>query len=179
MKDFVVKRATQNGVTVREAKWYLEMLTESCKAHGLRRIDAEQMAIDIFDDELAECEFGEKNHFTEFRTQRPRISKKFNDFMNALEEAKMAALKHKDDEDNGTCNFDTPTIRLAGWQKKFVERACRVVGLDCSKWENEYMNYHILRVTDGRGYRRTVMAKAFARAMQKSGYESSVYYQMD
>lgn len=179
MKAQVVGRAVRDGVSEREAKWYLLKLVEGCKKSGLRYVDAERMAIDVFDDELAEYEFGNKNRFAAFRAKKERIPKKVIDLIDALEKAKESALKHKDDEDGGTCNFDTPTLRLEGWTEPLVKRACRVVDLDCQKWEKHYMNYHIYGACNGQANRHTNMAEAFTDSMRSSGYEADVWYAMD
>ena len=177
--ESVINRAVKNGVSEVEAKWYLLMLTEQCEKSGLHGIDAERMALDVFDDELAEHEFGESNAFTKYKGEKPRIQAKVLALIDALQLAKDEALKFKDVDDGGTCNFDCPTIRLAGWREKVVKRAAKVVGLDCQKWEDYYMNYHICGACYGQANRRTEMAEAFTKAMEKKGYEADVWYAVD
>ena len=180
-QERIIKRAVKNGVTEIEAKWYLQMLVEHCEENCgfYNRVDAIRMAYDMLDDELAGVEAGEGSWFTKFRAKRPRIQEKVLAFINALQRAKDEALKFKDVDDGGTCNFDCPEIRLAGWRERLAKRAARVVGLDCDRWDWHYMNYHISGACDGQGNRRTTMAEAFARSMESAGYETAVWYAMD
>ena len=96
----------------------------------------------------------------------------------ALLLARSEALKLKDTEDGGTCNFDTPTLKLSDkWTREEIEEAFKDTTLTPYFIEGNYI--HILGATCGQGYRNTEMAKAFRDSLQESGYTSYVHYQMD
>lgn len=179
-KKVVINRAIKNGITEIEANWYLQTLANHCDANlGVHGITAERLALEIFDDELAEYEAGLSNAFTRYKNKKERIPQKVLNLIIALQKANEEAMKFKDNPDGGTCNFDTPEIRLKGWKENTVKTACRCVGLDCQKWEAHYMNYHILGTCYGMADCRTTMAEAFAKSLYKSGFEASVYYAVD
>lgn len=174
MEKELIARALRNGLTEDEAKWYLLSLESNINSR-----DAESIAVSIFNDEITASESGEDNAFTKFKKKKQRIPEKAVALIAALRKAKEAALRYKDVEDGGTCNFDTPTIRLERWQEKTVKIICKIAGLDCSKWENYYMNYHILGGCYGQANRRTDMAEAFAKSLENDGYKASVWYAID
>ena len=88
------------------------------------------------------------------------------------------AQKLKDMEDGGTCNFDTPTLKLTSeWKEADVNEAFKLTGLQPYKVEKGY--YHILGACEGQGDRRTAMAETFRDSLKALGYNSHVYYQMD
>lgn len=88
------------------------------------------------------------------------------------------AQKLKDTEDGGTCNFDTPTLKLTSeWKEADVNEAFKLTGLQPYKVEKGY--YHILGACEGQGSRRTAMAEAFRDCLRELGYTSYVYYQID
>ena len=88
------------------------------------------------------------------------------------------AQRLKDIEDEGTCNFDTPTLMLTPeWKESDVDEAFKLTGMRPYKVDKSY--YHILGATEGQGFRRTEMAKAFRDSLKEQGYTSYVHYQMD
>ena len=88
------------------------------------------------------------------------------------------ALKQKDIEDGGTCNFDTPTLILPSeWNKANINEAFKLTGFQAYKVRENV--YHVLGAVEGQGYRRTAMAETFRDTLIKLGYNSGVYYQMD
>ena len=96
----------------------------------------------------------------------------------ALQIAIYEASKHKNDEDGGTCNFDTPTLILSSeWKESDGQRVFRSVGLRPYKVAKNV--YHVFDVAEGQGFRRTAMAEAFRDCMVQLGYVSHVHYQMD
>ena len=96
----------------------------------------------------------------------------------ALLIAHYEAQQLKDMEDGGTCNFDTPTLKLTSeWKEADVNKAFNLTGLQPYKVEKGY--YHILGACEGQGFRRTAMAEAFRDCMVQLGYVSHVHYQMD
>ena len=88
------------------------------------------------------------------------------------------AQKLKDVDDGGTCNFDTPTLKLTSeWKEADVNEAFKLTGLRPYKVDEDY--YHILGACEGQGDRRTAMAEAFRDKLKTLGYNSHVHYQMD
>lgn len=57
-----------------------------------------------------------------------------------LERAKMQADAARQDDDGGTCNFDSPTIdyRAMGMQKAKAIETIKSVGLSCFDWTGYY-----------------------------------------
>ena len=96
----------------------------------------------------------------------------------ALMIAKIEAEKLKDIDDGGTCNFDSPTLSLPSeWTKMMLDVAFMNTGMNYTKIGKETIL--ISGFLEGQGFRRTAMAEAFSEALNKLGYVSRVYYQMD
>ncbi len=96
----------------------------------------------------------------------------------AIMKAEMEAQKYADTEDGGTCNFDTPMVKVKATEKQLAQMEWRVFKEgerqpDGGTW------FQILIRLSGQGNRRTRMAEAAAKSLQESGYNSSVYYAMD
>lgn len=94
--------------------------------------------------------------------------------------AKAAAETHANDDDGGTCNFDTAFIRLPRWNRQQTIKAFENAGLRTDAWNifggSAYM---VLGCYTGQGDRRTNQAEAIRDCLESSGYEAHVYYQMD
>lgn len=106
------------------------------------------------------------------------------DLIKALEQAKGKALEHIENDDGGTCNFDTALLlRPLCLTKAEFEEAVKAAGLRCRYDNSRYSAgkgyYHINGYESGQGNRRTDMVEAFSESLNKSGYMSAVYYQMD
>ena len=86
------------------------------------------------------------------------------------------ANKHKNVNDLGTCNMDTPIIFLPKWRKSDIEQAFKITGLVPSI---DGISVHVLRACEGQGFRRTTMAEAFRDSMKEQGYQAVVDYRMD
>lgn len=96
----------------------------------------------------------------------------------ALLIAKIEADKLKDTDDGGTCNFDTPTLKLPSeWTDWMLEVAFLHTGLSYERINKETI--HVLGAVEGQGFRRTAMAEAFSNKLCELGYVSYVCYQMD
>ena len=96
----------------------------------------------------------------------------------ALLIAKIEAEKFKDTDDGGTCNFDTPTLKLPSeWTNWMLDVAFQRTGLSYERVSKETIFIH--GAVEGQGFRRTTMAEAFRDSLVASGYVSYVYYQMD
>ncbi len=98
----------------------------------------------------------------------------------ALKRSAIAAVKHINDGDGGTCNFDSPALswKECGMRKSTVEAAIKEAGLRWYEWSALKM----LVVTGfqwGQGDRRTNMAEAFSANLESEGYGHHMYYAMD
>lgn len=81
-------------------------------------------------------------------------------------------------DDGGTCNFDTPIVNLGKGvnKKKLAEMDWRIEPVSERGNGGWYFVFIDLR---GQANRRTKMAEAAAKSLQESGWEASVWYQMD
>lgn len=90
------------------------------------------------------------------------------------------AAMFADENDGGTCNFDSAVIALPYWSVSKVKEAFEKAGLRasaCRSFGNSY--YLIGGCYSGQGNRRTTMAEAVYEYLKKLGYQVSMYYQMD
>lgn len=96
----------------------------------------------------------------------------------ALRRATVACMAHANDEDGGTCNFDSPTLdyESCGMARDDAERVIKAVGLSCYDWEKQLV---ITGPFGGQANRRTNMARAFYESMTEDGVAAGMYYQMD
>ena len=96
----------------------------------------------------------------------------------SLIRAKLEAKKYADVEDGGTCNFDTPVLKLGSeWTDERRDRAFALTGL--RPYRISKSTIHVLDAVEGQGFRRTAMAEAFRDSLRASGYEAYVDYRMD
>lgn len=103
---------------------------------------------------------------------------KILELKSALLIAKIKADELKNVDDGGTCNFDTPTLKLPSeWSNWMLDVAFQHTGLTYERINKETI--HILGAVEGQGFRRTAMAEAFRDKLCELGYVSYVYYQMD
>lgn len=96
------------------------------------------------------------------------------DLIDSAAEAQQFALAN----DGGTCNFDSPTVRLERWNKEQLINAVKNAGLNCF-YCKFFKSWVITGGTSGQGNRRTTMAEAIKDSLKKRGYDASMYYQMD
>ena len=91
--------------------------------------------------------------------------------------ADIAARSVTNREDWGTCNFDTPVIKLDRASKsKLAELDWAVEPVGPGLWRGWYFVFVTL---DGQGNLRTRMAQAAAKSLNESGWEASVFYEAD
>ena len=87
----------------------------------------------------------------------------------------------KDTEDTGTCNFDSPVIRLPRWKDYEVKQACELAGVQIggqlSGWWRGYR--FVSTAMYGQAYCRTKMAETAKMHLEADGYDVSMYYQID
>lgn len=95
-----------------------------------------------------------------------------------IRQAEGESLVYKDVDDGGTCNFDTPIIKLPDGIKphelRLLSWHVAPVG------ERGFKGWYFLftRIL-GQGDRRTTMAETVAKYLSGHGVEASVFYQMD
>jgi hypothetical protein len=95
--------------------------------------------------------------------------------------ARDAALAHKDDPDNGTCNRDTPVLRVPpGTREATILAAAEAAGISASKiqWLGR-VGYFIFAPSSGQASRCSRMAEAACGALKDAGLEAIMWYQMD
>lgn len=100
----------------------------------------------------------------------------FDKLERALMNADKAARQFAESEDNGTCNFDTPVIRIKATEKQMASLDYKVVKVGEKGWKDCWFVFIPLM---GQGNRRTRMAEAAARSLIADGFEAGVYFQMD
>ncbi len=114
----------------------------------------------------------------------------------ALERAKHKAYAAMGDEDDdgGTCNFDSPVLDFSacGLKKAAAEKIIADADLSCYDWR-PFKSHRgedgklikaptylvIVGFQRGQGFLRTRMAEAFCNSLNNDGIESGMYYQMD
>ena len=106
--------------------------------------------------------------------------KQIKELTESLLRAKEHANKYADDEDDGTCNFDTPQLFLEGWNPEEAKQAFEKadLGYDFQSVKKNLL-VHIYSCLSGQGSRRTKMAEAMRDSLISDGYKAYVYYQMD
>jgi hypothetical protein len=109
------------------------------------------------------------------------MNSKVQNLVNALKKSNEAALKLKDTEDGGSCNFDSPIIKLPRWKESEIKEASEESGVDIgdqlSGWHKGYR--FVGTVKYGQANCRTRMAEAAKKSLEADGYDVSMYYQMD
>lgn len=111
-----------------------------------------------------------------------KSNEKYDALRKALEKAKIIADNAFQEDDGGTCNFDSPTLdyRAMGMSKKKAVETIEQTGLWCSEWKSYVGCMLVIRgMTKGQGNCRTAMAEAFHKSLKADGIASSMYYQMD
>lgn len=95
----------------------------------------------------------------------------------AICNAEKAAREYANIDDGGTCNFDTPIIKIDKANKKrLAEMDWRVVPVDGKIWKGWYFVFIDLH---GQGARRTKMAEVAAESLKNEGFDAAVFYEMD
>lgn len=108
------------------------------------------------------------------------MSERSENLKNALIRAKEAALKFAGVEDGGTCNFDSPMLRLYRWRQTEIEEAFNGTGLNCFATTIFGTKYYVVcGGAYGQANRRTAMAEEMCRIIKAAGFDAEMYYQMD
>lgn len=98
------------------------------------------------------------------------------DLAKAMHDTMLAIID--DNDDGGTCNFDTPVLFIKGARYDKLKELGLLVGVRISKWGTGY--YHIDgNFLVGQGNLRTKCAETFAKSLSDSGWDAYVYYAMD
>lgn len=110
---------------------------------------------------------------------RPHMTHyQFDNLETAIMNASKAAEAYAYTEDGGTCNFDSPAIRV-----KATARQMAMLDFSVTKWGRRLPDgstwYVINMPLSGQGNRRSRMAEAAADSLRAQGYEACVCYQMD
>lgn len=82
----------------------------------------------------------------------------------------------------GTCNLDSPEIRLPRWRESDVMQACSLADsrLYANKWTSKPSGTFVFGGFDvPQGVNRTRRVEAFASAIKAAGYDASVHYAID
>lgn len=95
------------------------------------------------------------------------------DMKYALNEGKKAV---EGMEDRGTCNFDSPTLFLKGFDEGKAIAAIEAAGSGAWRYRGEYI---ISPCISAQGEPRTVKAEKIASVLRLKGYDAGMYYQMD
>lgn len=105
-----------------------------------------------------------------------KYAKLRDDIRAAIAAGKRAII---DEDDDGTCNFDAPTLSLKGWNRKKVIQAAREAGTSADPWGLWGRIEYIISCPYGQANRRTVYAEAIRDSLKAAGYDAGMYYAMD
>lgn len=83
-------------------------------------------------------------------------------------------------EDGGTCNFDSPALKLPRWNSKKIKQAAEEAGCGAWKWELwGNARWVISFRSSGQANRRSRRADALVEALSGMGYDCTEYCAMD
>lgn len=99
-----------------------------------------------------------------------------NKLVNDIATANNAAFEYSEISDGGTCNFDTPImkIKLSRKEREALKDFLTPIG---GRYYKDW--YYVEVCLFGQGDRRTRMAEAAAEVLENLGYTACVSYQMD
>lgn len=111
----------------------------------------------------------------------PALSGKYaqlaDDLRKAAEAGREAA---KASDDGGTCNFDSATLYLKGWNREKVEQAARAAGVGFFVWNLWGSKSFVFPLRGvGQGNANTAAAEAMRDALKDMGYDAGMYCQID
>lgn len=106
------------------------------------------------------------------------------EFSNHLMWAQQDAFEAENlnNEDGGTCNFDTVVLKTKGIPAKVLQEVTELTGIKFGKITGSRFwkcCHFIWFETHGQGNLRTRMAEAAYKTLKELGYEVNMYYQMD
>lgn len=111
----------------------------------------------------------------------PELSGKYaklrDDLKTAADQAREVA---KTSDDGGTCNFDSATLYLRGWNSKKVEQAAREAGVGFFIWNLWGSKSFVFPIPGtAQGNARTEAAEAMRESLKGMGYDAGMYCQAD
>lgn len=111
----------------------------------------------------------------------PELSGKYaklrDDLKAAAEQAREVA---KNTDDGGTCNFDSTTLYLKGWNRDKVEQAARAAGVGFFVWNLWGSKSFVFPLRGvGQGNANTAAAESMRDTLKDMGYDAGMYYQID
>ena len=82
--------------------------------------------------------------------------------------------------DGGTCNFDSVSVYLKGWNGKKIQQAAKAAGVGCSEWNLWSSKSWVFPIRGaGQADANTAAAEAMRDYLKEAGYEVGMYYHMD
>jgi hypothetical protein len=104
--------------------------------------------------------------------------------INALDSANQAALEASaKKDDNGTCNLDSVIIkmRLSHADLDFLGQHCKTASIGYPLSSGLYKGHRFVGFSNimGQADKRTAGVEAAYKVLRDSGFDVSVYYQMD
>ena len=106
------------------------------------------------------------------------LTGKYAQLRDGLIKARKAGLERAAvSDDGGTCNFDSPAIKLPRWQVAKVKQAAAEAGCGCFVWFSGFYVFPLC--CGGQANKVTAAAEAAEKALKNAGYDASVYYQAD
>ena len=95
--------------------------------------------------------------------------------------ARDAAIAADPTEDGGTCNFDTPSIRIENARQSMIEEAAKAAGISVTEFTWFKRRWFWVNVPlHGQANRRTKMAQAANDVLKtRPELNAMMYYQMD
>ena len=95
----------------------------------------------------------------------------------AITKANAYAAAYSEVEDGGSCNLDTPVIKIKGLTEEQAKQLPANLGkVSSGVWKGWWFVFGNLQ---GQAMRRTAMAEAICKSLEEDGYEASVYYMLD
>lgn len=108
------------------------------------------------------------------------LSGKYAKLRDDLKTALAATAYLEQTEDGGTCNFDSPAMKLPRWNSKKIEQAAEEAGCGAWKWELwGNARWVIAFRSSGQANRRSRRADALVKALSGMGYDCTEYCAMD
>ena len=122
-------------------------------------------------------------HFRHLRDNyhRPPLSGKYAQLAEDLKAAAAHGLEvARNTPDGGTCNFDSVSVYLKGWNGKKIQQAAKAAGVACFErnlWGSR--SWCFAARGAGQADANTAAAEAMRDYLKEAGYETGMYYQMD
>ena len=97
-----------------------------------------------------------------------------------IRKAAEAAKQFENEDDGGTCNFDSAYIRAPYFQKSQIKVLEEKSGVSLSLDDHGFHGRRItLECYSGQGARRTKMAEEACASLKSQGIDAGMFYMMD